>query len=299
MKLKEVLDKTTSFFKDKKFDSPRLDAELLLAHGLKLERIQLYMKFDQPLQEVELASLRELVRRRGQGEPVAYILGHRDFYGERFEVNADTLIPRPETEHIIEEALAWATKSGRSKEDAFRIVDLGTGTGCVGLTLLKKLPNAKLISVDLSDKALAVARKNAHNLEVADRVQFVHSDAANTDKVLSALVAFTGEKNIDILVSNPPYIAHDDARVEVNVRKFEPNMALFADDQGLKLLKNWSENYKKNLSEHALVLMEMGMSQGPEMKKHFEGLGVFNEVRVIKDLSGHDRIISGVKKWIK
>lgn len=291
MKLKEVLDKTTSFFKDKKFDSPRLDAELLLAHGLKLERIQLYMKFDQPLSEPELVSLRELVRRRSQGEPVAYILGHRDFYGERFEVNADTLIPRPETEHIIEETLKWV----EDKEQAYRIVDLGTGTGCVGLMLLKKLPQAKLISVDLSEKALEVAKRNAEALDVGDRVRFVHSDAAQKDKVLAALSDFTGSDRIDILVSNPPYIATNDPDVETNVRKYEPNLALFADDEGKKLLKTWSEIYASALSPQALVLMEMGMSQGPDMKKHFEGLGTFNEVRVIKDLSGHDRIICGEK----
>jgi release factor glutamine methyltransferase len=295
MKLKEVLDKTIAFFKEKKFDSPRLDAELLLAHGLKLERIQLYMKFDQPLQETELASLRELVRRRSQGEPVAYILGHRDFYGETFEVNSDTLIPRPETEHIIEETLKWAEKDGRSLDQPYRILDLGTGTGCVGLTLLKKLPSAKLASVDLSEKALAVAARNAANLGVSDRVQFVHADAANADKVLSVVKNFMSESTVDILVSNPPYIAHEDPAVEANVKKYEPSMALFADDEGLNLLKTWSQNYKFNLSSQALVLMEMGMTQGPAMKNHFEGLGVFNEVRVIKDLSGHDRVICGVK----
>ncbi len=295
MKLKEVLDKTIAFFKEKKFDSPRLDAELLLAHGLKLERIQLYMKFDQPLQETELASLRELVRRRSQGEPVAYILGHRDFYGETFEVNSHTLIPRPETEHIIEETLKWAENDGRSLDQPYRILDLGTGTGCVGLTLLKKLPSAKLVSVDLSEKALAVATRNAQNLGVSDRVHFVHSDAANADKVLSVVKSFMSESTVDILVSNPPYIAHEDSAVEANVKKYEPSMALFADDEGLKLLKTWSQNYKFNLSSQALVLMEMGMTQGPAMKNHFEGLGVFNEVRVIKDLSGHDRVICGVK----
>ncbi|MNK91375.1 Release factor glutamine methyltransferase [compost metagenome] len=290
MKLKEVLDKTTAFFKDKKLDTPRLDAELLLSHGLKMDRIQLYMKFDQPLSDEELATCRELVRRRSQGEPVAYILGYKEFYSLRFEVNSHTLIPRPETEHIIEEALKWAS----NKDREFKILDLGTGTGCVGLTLLKQFPNAKLVSVDISDEALKVAQRNAESLGVQDRVLFVHVDAGNTDVVLQNYQDFMGQSNIDILVSNPPYIANEDPLVEKDVRKFEPHTALFAEDDGLALLKVWSAQYSPKLSHPGLLLMEMGMSQGPKMSEHLVKLGMFNEVRVIKDLSGHDRVLRGV-----
>lgn len=284
MKLKEILDKTTQFFKDKNIDSPRLDAELLLAHGLKLtERMQLYLKFDQPMGEAELATCRELVRRRVQGEPVAYILGSKYFFGYNFIVNSDVLIPRPETEHIVEAALEWA----QDKEFAYNIVDLGSGSGCVGLTLLKKLPNANLVAVDASEKALEVAKANAEALGVADRVRFVNADAADVSKV--------GTGEIHILVSNPPYIASDDKDVEENVKKFEPEIALFAPENGLKFLRDWSQKYASFLSDKAIVLMEMGMSQGPAMKTHFEGLGVFNKVDVIKDLASLDRVIRGVK----
>lgn len=290
MKLKEVLDKTTAFFKDKKLDTPRLDAELLLSHGLKLDRIQLYMKFDQPLSDEELAVCRELVRRRSQGEPVAYIQGNKEFYGLNFEVNSHVLIPRPETEHIIDEALKWAP----DKDRELKILDLGTGSGCVGLTLLKKFPHARLVSVDISDEALKVAQRNAESLGVQDRVCFVHADAGNTDVVLQNYQDFMGQSNIDILVSNPPYIANEDPLVEKDVRKFEPHTALFAADDGLALLKVWSTQYSPKLSHPGLLLMEMGMSQGPIMSEHLEKLGMFNEVRVIKDLSGHDRVLRGV-----
>ncbi|MBO9665752.1 MAG: peptide chain release factor N(5)-glutamine methyltransferase [Bdellovibrio sp.] len=291
MKLKEVLDKTTAFFKDKKFETPRLDAELLFAHSLKLERIQLYLKFDQPLSETELAGLRELVRRRGQGEPVAYILGYRDFFGHRFEVNSSTLIPRPETEQVVEEVLAWA----KDKEKAYSLIDLGTGTGCLGLSLLKELPNAKLISVDISESALAVAKRNAESLGVAERVHFVHDDAGNVDLVMSAFKNFMGHATIDVLASNPPYIASNDPNVEENVRKFEPSSALFAEEEGLALLRKWSTSYSPYLATDALMLMEMGMSQGPAMQSHFENLNLFKNVRVLKDLAGLDRVIYGVK----
>lgn len=291
MKLKEVLDKTTAFFKEKKIETPRLDAELLFAHSLKLERIQLYLKFDQPLSETELAGLRELVRRRAQGEPVAYILGYRDFFGHRFEVNASTLIPRPETEHIIEEVVKWA----KDKDKAYTILDLGTGSGCIGLTLLKELPNAKLVSVDVSEGAIAVAQRNAESLEVADRVRFIHTDANNTDQVMTSFKDVMGQEFIDILVSNPPYIAPNDPDVQENVRKFEPSSALFAEDGGLALLKNWSKSYSPFLAKDAIMLMEMGMTQGAAMQSHFKSLDIFKNVSVVKDLAAFDRIVYGVK----
>lgn len=290
MTLKEILDKTTAFFKDKRIDTPRLDAELLLAHGLKLERIQLYLKFDQPMKDEELAVLRELVRRRANGEPVAYILGHKDFYKYRFEVSPAVLIPRPETEHIIEEVLSWAN----GKPTNLGLVDLGAGTGCVGLSLLKELPEARLISVDLSAEALEMAQKNAASLGVQDRVRFINADAGNFDIVLSAYKEFIGKSEVDVLVSNPPYIAHDDPQVEANVKKFEPSMALFAEDQGMALLKKWTTTYAPYMATPGIVLMEMGMSQGSAMREHCAGLN-FSEVRVIKDLGGLDRLICGVK----
>lgn len=291
MKLKEILDKTTQFFKDKGVETPRLDAELLLAHGLKLERIQLYLKFDQPMKEEELATLRELVRRRAQGEPVAYILGYREFYKYRFEVNSAVLIPRPETEHVIEEVMAWA----KNQKSNLGLVDLGFGSGCVGLTLLKELPEARLVAVDISDEALAVAKRNAESLGVQDRVRFVHTDAANSDAVLTAYKELIGNDKIDVLVSNPPYIASDDPQVEANVKKFEPSLALFADDQGLALLKSWSKIYSSHLAAQACVVMEMGMTQGQAMKEYFSKLNEFSEVKVVKDLAGLDRLICGVK----
>ncbi|WP_415063493.1 peptide chain release factor N(5)-glutamine methyltransferase [Bdellovibrio sp.] len=290
MKLKEILDKTTAFFKDKKIETPRLDAELLLAHGLKLDRIQLYLRFDQPMKEDELVVLRELVRRRASGEPVAYILGYRDFYKYRFEVNSSVLIPRPETEHIVEEVLSWV----KTNDDTIGILDLGAGSGCIGLSLLKELPNARLVSVDMSESALVVAKRNAQMLEVSDRVKFVHADAAQWETILSVYKEWTGFDKIDVLVSNPPYIAPQDPQVEENVRKFEPSTALFAEDNGLALLKSWSQLYGSQLNTPGLMLMEMGMSQGAAMREHFQNLKIFNEINVIKDLSGHDRVIRGV-----
>ncbi len=283
MKLKEVLDKTTAFFKEKKFDSPRLDGELLLAHGLGIERIQLYLKFDQDLQEDELQKCRELIRRRNTGEPVAYIIGYKDFYGLRFLVNDAVLIPRPETEHVVELGIAWA----KDKNKEYKILDLGCGSGCIGQALLRYLPNAKLTAVDISEKALQVAKQNAEILKLFARIEFIQVDA---EKV-SADVSTT----YDLIVANPPYIDPQDIHVEENVKKFEPDLALFSSEKGLHSLMAWSELYKNRLATNSAMIMEMGYDQGPAMKAHFESLGIFQEVRVIKDLSGHDRVIYGVK----
>lgn len=286
MKLQEVLSKTTQFFKEKNFHSPRLDAELILAHGLGLERIQLYLKFDQPLSEQELARCRELVRRRTQGEPVAYILGHRDFFGLRFKVNSHTLIPRPETEHLVEEALEWF-KNQNLASPVF--ADLGCGSGCIGLSILKNHPEARLVAVDISADAIAVAKENAADLGVSDRVEFVNMDAGVW------LTLPENKMRFDAILSNPPYIAEDDPQVEAMVRKYEPAQALFAPEQGLALLKDWSEKALQTLKVPGLCIMEMGHLQGGQMIDSLESLTAYKEVRVIKDLSGHDRLIFGVK----
>lgn len=290
MKLKEILDKTTAYFKDKKIETPRLDAELLLAHGLKLERIQLYLRFDQPMKEDELVVLRELVRRRASGEPVAYIVGYKDFYKSRFEVNSAVLIPRPETEHVVEKALEWLGE----RDQTLGVLDLGCGSGCIGLSLLSEHSNLRLLAVDLSEKAIEVATRNAVALGVSDRVRFLTANASQKDLIMSAYTEFVGRTKVDVLVSNPPYIAHQDPDVEENVKKFEPNTALYAEDSGLALLKGWSSEYASEMANPGIMLMEMGMSQGATMSEHFSNLKIFNEINVIKDLSGHDRVIRGV-----
>jgi release factor glutamine methyltransferase len=191
--------------------------------------------------------------------------------------------------------LEWAKDQDADKNGVYNIVDLGSGSGCIGLTLLKKLPQAKLVAVDVSEKALEVAKANAEALEVADRVRFVNTDAGDSDGVLTAVKDFMGADKIHILVSNPPYIAPEDKDVEENVKKFEPEIALFAENNGLEFLRSWSQKYSAFLSDKSIVLMEMGMTQGSAMKKHFEELGVFNKVDIIKDLASLDRVVRGVK----
>lgn len=283
MKIKEVLDKTIQFFKDKKMDSARLEAEWLIGAGLGLDRVQLYLKFDQPLKDDELTKLREMVKRRISGEPLAYITGSRGFYGLEFQVTKDVLIPRPETETLVEKALNYI-KTIQAEE--IQIVDLGSGSGCIGLTLAKKDSRVNVTLVDVSNEALKIARLNAVKLSVLNQCEFIESDAAH----------FLDKTNLqfDLILANPPYIDLKDLHVEENVKKFEPNLALFADG-GTSLLKKWSAAAPVRLKKKSLMMMEMGFDQGPQMKNHFEELKSFEKVEVLKDLSGHERVILGEK----
>lgn len=288
MKLKEILDKTIKFFQEKGIETPRLDAELLIAHALKLERIQLYLKFDQPVAEAEVNLCREYLKRRSQGEPVAYIIGEKGFFNQTFKVGPGVLIPRPETEHLVEEAVDWAVKNSYEN---YVVLDLGCGSGCIGLSILKQLPNAQLIAVDISEKALRYTEENARLLEVSDRVTALQANADEADKV-TGFIRQKGIEKVQIVVSNPPYIGEQDLEVEPNVKKFEPFEALFAANEGFEKLQKWSQSYLEILSQPGLMLMEMGYQQGPQMQKFFETLN-FSSVGIKKDYSGHDRIIKG------
>jgi release factor glutamine methyltransferase len=283
MKINEVLQKTTSFFADKKIESPRLDAELLISYALACQRIDLYLKFDQPLAEAELIKCRDLVRRRATGEPVAYILGRKEFFEETFLVNNSVLVPRPETELIVEEALAWIEKSGNQN---IQLLDLGSGTGCIGISILKKQPSARGILVERSNAAAEILKINCRNLDVIQQVEIIEKDVMQMD--LENL-------QFDLIVSNPPYIADNDPNVADSVKKFEPHEALFCEDDGLACLKNWSTRFAKNLKPQSMVIFEIGMRQGQAALAHFQSLNVFSETKIIKDLAGHDRHVVGLR----
>ncbi len=284
MQLNDVLNKSIQFFKDKKIESARLDAELLISHALKIDRMSLYLKFDQPLSEIEITACREFIRRRSLGEPVAYIVQEKGFYGLNFFVEKGVLVPRPETELIVDEVLAFVKKE---KIENPKILDLGAGTGCIGFSILKNIPSAQLIAVEKSELAQNIFLKNAQALNLNDRVTLIKSDVESID--------FLKLEKFDCIVSNPPYIDLTDSRVQKSVRDFEPEMALFANDRGFAFLKSWSNLTKQNLTENGLMMFEMGLDQGFEMKAHFQNLNAFKNISVLKDLSGLDRFIKAVR----
>lgn len=235
----DVLRLSTTYLGDHGSSSARLDSELLCAQALGLRRIDLYLQFDRPLDEQELASIRELIRRRGKGEPVAYITGTREFYGRPFGVTPDVLIPRPDTETLVQRAVAYL----RDRPGAeLRVADLGTGSGCIAITLGAEVPGMRMAATDVSTAALDVARANATALGID--VEFVEC---------SWVDALDG--TFDLIVSNPPYVTTDElAAVDRDVRDFEPRAALLAGDDGLDAYRALLASIRDHVTTVRLML---------------------------------------------
>ncbi len=285
MKLKDVFEKTVQFFKEKKIETARLDAEILLAHALKIERLQIYLKYEQPLSVQEVDVCREVVRRRNLGEPVAYIVGEKGFFGEIFDVGPGVLIPRPESEIIVEEAIKFLTQV---KIENPVILDLGAGTGCLGLSILKQIPNAKLIAVEKSEKAAEFWLKNAKKLQLEERAQLILQDVEKLK--INQLPKF------QVIVANPPYIDREDPEIESAVKSFEPHEALFTPAQGLYCYQQWLPLVAPKLAQPGLLLFEIGYRQAAAVSKIVHDLSVFSKIEIIKDLSGLDRTLKCVSK---
>lgn len=288
MLVKDIVQKTTQFFRNKGIETARLDTELLISSALHWERMKIYLNYEYPLSESELDACRELVKRRASGEPVAYILGKKDFYKHSFKVTPAVLIPRPETEQIVEEALEFL----RDMEHP-RIIDFGTGSGCIGLSIAAELPQASLLAIDISSAAIDIARQNAEALGLDSRVTFLTSDVAALEA--SELISMLGEK-ADVVVANPPYIAVDDVQVDPNVKRFEPEGALFSPDQGLAHIRAWSLKAAQVLRDGGMAMFEIGHEQGLAASQIFIGNPDFDEVKIIKDLAGRERFVRASRK---
>ncbi len=275
--LGRVLSWAAKDFAGRGLDAPRLDAEILLAHALGLRRIDLYLRHEQPLTDDELAAMRALVARRRLREPVAYIVGRRDFYGRAFAVDPRVLVPRPETEGLVERALGALGPAGG---DAVRALDLCTGSGCVAVTLAAERPDLAVDAVDLSPEALAVAAANAATHGVSARVRCLLGDLWQP-----AVGPY------DLVTANPPYIpaAELDALMP-EVRDFEPRLALDGGPEGTTLLAAVVEGAVGRLVPGGVLLVEMHWDQGPRALGLAHAAG-FVEAAVFRDWGGHDRYL--------
>jgi release factor glutamine methyltransferase len=275
----EVLQWTTARFQERGLSSPRLDAELLAAHAFGLTRVHLYTQFDRPLLPPELAAFRDLVKRRQAGEPVAYLTGRKEFWSLDLAVDARVLIPRPDTETAVEEALARLKE--RSTESPPRIADVGTGSGAIALALAKSRPEATVVASDVSPDALAVARANAERLGLA--VTFVQGNLAEP---LRALEKF------DLLVANLPYVRGGDiAGLAPEVRN-EPLLALDGGDDGLDLVRTLVADAPAVLGPGGALVLEIGEGQAAATAELCRAAGL-DDVRTRADLGGIARIVSG------
>ena len=281
--VRDILLKTETYLRDKSVDSPRLSAQVLLAKGLGLDRMGLFLNMDRPLKPAELDLVRPLVARRGAGEPVAYITGEREFFSLSFEVTPDVLIPRPETEMIVEEALRLFPV-----ESSLSFADLGTGSGCLAVTLAARLPQSRGLALDKSRGALDVAERNAVRHGVRDRLEFLEAS-------FSDLPARPG--GYGLIVSNPPYVSEGEyAQLSTEVSAHEPLSALVPGTTGLEAYPPVVAAAWKTLAPGGVLILEIGWKQGEAIKHLLEASDFgFEAAAILPDLAGNDRVVLGKK----
>lgn len=279
--IQRLLEWTTDYFQKVDADTPRLEAEVLLAEALGCQRIELYTQFDQVPDEEPVAKYRDWVKRRAAGEPVAYIVGHREFYSLRFNVNSSVLIPRPETEHLV---IAAIEACKQVDDRPIRILDVGTGSGCVAVTLAKHVDDVKIGALDLSPDAISVAQQNIDQHEVGDRVKCFTGD------LLKALPA--GSQPVHLIVSNPPYIGlQEEGTVDANVDQFEPAMALYGGDSGTDVIERLISQSVDMLLPGGFLIFETSPIIMDACLDLVNARTEFASCDVVKDYSGHRRVV--------
>jgi len=284
----KLLEKSRSYLEDKGIEAARLSVELLLSHALGCERIQIYTSFEQPVPELVLARFRQLVKLRAQHVPVGYLTGKANFYSLEFSVNQDVLIPRPETELLVEQVINLCRASHFANP---AILEIGTGSGCVAIALAKNLPHAQLVATDISAAALALAKANAQSHGLSERIRFAQGDlfqALNNGADRPA--------GFDFIVSNPPYVSHEEMPdLPPDVREYEPRVALLAGDQALDVHRRIVDAAGGYLAQQGKLLMELGYEQAQAARGLLEQSGYLSEVRTVRDLQGHERVVIGEK----
>jgi len=272
----ELLRWTTGHFTSLGIETPRLDAELLLAHALGTDRLRLYLDFEKPVSLAERAAYRALVRRRaGERVPVALLVGRREFWSLSLRVSPDVLVPRPETEALVAAALELLPAGLPA-----RVLDLGTGSGAVALAIASERPRARIVATDISPAALEIARQNADELGMAERIRLVEGDG---------LAAVAGEV-FDLIVSNPPYVAESQRGAIPPELAHEPEQALFAGPDGLDLLRRIAGGARAALAPGAGMALELAPEQAETVAGWCREAGLL-DVRTLRDLAGRDRVV--------
>lgn len=296
-----LLKWTTDFLASRQADSPRLDAEVLLAHALACRRIELYTRYDEVPGDAQRAAFRELVKKRSAGMPVAYLVGQREFYSLPFRVTPDVLIPRPETELLVvrlldlaKQRLASRSGSRETSEpeatagEALQIADVGTGSGILAICAARSLGQARVLALDISPAALAVAGENAKALGVAERVELVESDL---------LAAVEPGRKFDFIVSNPPYIRSDEMpALMADVRQFEPRQALEAGPRGTEVIERLIPQAAEKLLPGGWLLIEISPTIEPAVRQLLAAEPAFENQASIKDLAGQFRMVEARRK---
>lgn len=279
----EMVAMARAFLARKGVENARLESELLVAHALAMTRLKLFLELDRPLAPLEIDRARDLLVRRGKREPCAYILGEREFFGRTFRVGPGVLVPRPETEHIVDRARDWCRDHAARGEPVRRAADLGTGSGILAITLALEVESLDVLAVDVSAQALAFARDNAARLQ-APRVTFAEGDGFE-------LLLRSANGGFDLLVSNPPYIARSDrATLAPEVAEHEPAAALFAPDGDPDhFARRLIQERARFVRRGGLILVELGHDQGPRVRELAKAAGA--AIELVRDYAGHERVL--------
>jgi len=305
--IQKLLNWITAYFTDKGIDAPRLSAELLLSHVLSLKRIELYTQFDKTVDQQQLHILHALTKRAGQNEPVAYLTSKTEFYSIELDITPDCLIPRPETELLVERAVEFLRRriaerpvmQGALQEgpacDASGaptqfVCDLCTGSGCIAVAIAANFPQTRIVATDICDSALEVAAANVEKHRLKDRVTLLHGD------LFDPLIRQLDTTKFDLIVCNPPYVsALEFEALDKNVKDYEPKIALFAGTDGLDIYRRIIEKVDTFLKPDAALILEIGYAQGPAVRELIERTGAFAEITIEKDIHNNDRIITATK----
>ena len=284
--VQKLLNWVTEYLTDKAVDTPRLSAELLLSHVMGMTRIELYTQFDKPVAKPQLDALHDLVKRAGRHEPAAYLTGRTEFYSLELNVTADCMIPRPETEMLVQRAIEFL----RTRMGIQFVCDLCTGSGCIAVAIAGNFSNARLIATDVSAAALAVAARNVEKHQLHERVELLQGD------LFEPLVRELDVTKFDLIVCNPPYVSSAEYEtLSKNVRHYEPKSALLAGPEGLDIYHRLIDKVDQFLKQGAALMLEIGYAQSPAVRDLLEKTGAFAEIKIEKDVHDNDRVVTARK----
>lgn len=275
--LLDILNLSTDYLKKHDVKDSRFNAEILISGALDMNRLDLYLQYDRMISEEELAKIRPLLKRSSNNEPIQYIQGEKEFYNVKLMVNEHTLIPRNDTEILVEEVIKYVSTQN------FRILDIGTGSGCIPIAIAKECPNNIFFASDISNEVLDTARKNAGINDISGKIKFYKWDLFKNCPSRSLH---------DIVISNPPYISLKDyENLDKNVKDHEPRIALTDEGDGLKFYRRINEMIEKILKPNGMLFLEIGFDQADEVKNIYKEK--FEDVKIVKDLGGNDRVFIG------
>lgn len=281
--IQKLLDWIVGYFTEKQIDSPRLSAELLLCHVLKMQRIELYMHFEKRIDPPQLAELRSYVKRAAEHEPIAYLVGLTEFYSMEIKVSNATLIPRPETELLVERAIEFL----RTVDKPRYVCDLCTGSGCIAIAVANGVKGANIIATDISDKALEIASENITFHSQTEQIKLLCGD------LFEPIKNELDDTKFDLIISNPPYISTDEYKnLDKNVKDYEPKIALLAGDEGMDIYKQIINQAPDHLKPNAKLMMEIGYKQGKAIVDLLNSSGQFTDITIEKDFAKNDRIVT-------